>query len=110
MLRRLLMHLAPRCLVRSGRRPIRRGLSRQAVLGLERLDDRAHQLQARAHRNYQALTERQFHAEHRDRTRSDVLGEDLGLALLAEIGEIAAQQQHICGIADLCKQRLKNAL
>jgi uncharacterized protein YbjQ (UPF0145 family) len=45
----------------------KKGREKQAA-ELQRLDDRAEQLQARAHRNYQALTERQFQAEQRDRT------------------------------------------
>ena len=44
----------------------KKGRERQAA-ELERLNDRAHQLQAKAHRNYQALTERQFQNEQRDR-------------------------------------------
>ena len=44
----------------------KKGRERQAG-ELQRLDDRATQLQARAGRNFQALTERQFQAEQRDR-------------------------------------------
>src|SRR3954452_17769357 len=47
----------------------KKGRERQAG-ELQRLDDRAEQLQTRAGRNYQALTERQFQAEHRDRIRT----------------------------------------
>lgn len=47
----------------------KKGRERQAG-ELQRLDDRATQLQARAGRNYQALTERQFQAEQRDRIRT----------------------------------------
>jgi hypothetical protein len=44
----------------------KKGRERQAA-ELQRLDDRAAQLQARAGRNFNALTERQFQAEQRDR-------------------------------------------
>jgi hypothetical protein len=44
----------------------KKGRERQAA-ELQRLDDRAAQLQVRAGRNFNALTERQFQAEHRDR-------------------------------------------
>jgi hypothetical protein len=47
----------------------KKGRERQAA-ELQRLDDRAAQLQARAARNYQALTERQFQAEQKDRIRT----------------------------------------
>lgn len=47
----------------------RKGRERQAA-ELQRLDDRAERLQARAGRNFQALTERQFQAEQRDRIRT----------------------------------------
>ncbi len=42
------------------------GRARQAAQ-LERLDDRAAALQGRAHRQFEAVKERQFHAEQRDR-------------------------------------------
>jgi hypothetical protein len=44
----------------------KKGRERQAA-ELQRLDDRAAQLQTRAGRNFNALTERQFQAEQRDR-------------------------------------------
>jgi hypothetical protein len=44
----------------------KKGRERQAA-ELQRLDDRAAQLQVRAGRNFNALTERQFQAEQRDR-------------------------------------------
>jgi hypothetical protein len=44
----------------------KKGRERQAA-ELQRLDDRATQLQTRAGRNFNALTERQFQAEQRDR-------------------------------------------
>src|SRR5438270_4529963 len=47
----------------------KKGRERQAA-ELQRLDDRAERLQARAGRNFNALTERQFQAEHRDRIRT----------------------------------------
>src|SRR2546421_12895066 len=47
----------------------KKGREQQAA-ELQRLDDSATQLQARAGRNYQALTERQFQAEQRDRIRT----------------------------------------
>jgi uncharacterized protein YbjQ (UPF0145 family) len=47
----------------------KKGRERQAA-ELQRLDERAERLQAQAGRNYQALTERQFQAEQRDRIRT----------------------------------------
>ena len=44
------------------------------------------------------------HAEHRDGAGLDVLGEDLRLAGLAEIGEVAAQQQHVGMARDFGEQ------
>ena len=35
------------------------------------------------------------HADDRDRAGADVLGEDFGLARLAEIGEVAAKHEHV---------------
>ena len=35
------------------------------------------------------------HAEHGDGARPDVLGEDLGLGSLPEIGEVAAQHEDV---------------
>ena len=47
----------------------KKGREQQAA-ELQRLDDRAEQLQTQAGRNYKALTERQFQAEKRDRIRT----------------------------------------
>src|SRR4051794_25220500 len=47
----------------------KKGRQQQAA-ELQRLDERAERLQAQAGRNYQALTERQFQAEQRDRIRT----------------------------------------
>jgi len=47
----------------------KKGREQQAA-ELQRLDERAERLQTQAGRNYQALTERQFQAEQKDRIRT----------------------------------------
>ncbi len=44
------------------------------------------------------------HADDRDRASADVLGEDLRLPRLAEIGEVAAQHQHVGVVGDFGEQ------
>ncbi len=43
------------------------------------------------------------HADDRDRAGAQILGEDLGLAGLAEIGEVAAQGEHVRGFGNLAR-------
>ena len=42
-------------------------------------------------------------SDDRDRASAEVLGEDLRLTRLAEIGEVAAQHQHVCFVRDFGK-------
>ena len=39
--------------------------------------------------------------DHRHRAVTQILGEDLGLLRLAEIGEVAGQHEHVGGLGDL---------
>ena len=45
------------------------------------------------------------HRDDRDGAGAQILGEDLGLADLAEIGEVAGEREHVGDLRNLLEQR-----